>query len=195
MEQGKPARKVHRAGKIVAISQYVAICLMFHAVLWCNNICFIFLGYNPCTEMLSTFVIICNLCSYHTPSLSLARSVIDSFSYSLCSGKKIIGLSAAQVLTILSYNRTQGRNMSHRLSMLICVICGRKLHQWISSNLNISKLQTVVKRPIWSAWLGSHTEAVFSYSSRWLGNCLLCKKCKKEFAVHLCPYAYARPCS
>ena len=150
MEQGKPARKVHRAGKIVAICQYVAICLMFHAVLWCINNLFydvlcIFLVLFAFPRLQSLYrnaFHLCNLCSYHTPSLSLARSVIDSFSYSLCSGKKIIGLSAAQVLSILSYNRTQGRNMSHRLSMLICVICGRKLHQWISSNLNISKLQT-----------------------------------------------------
>ena len=97
---------------------------MFYVFFW---FCSLFLGYNPCTEMLSTFVIF--VATTHPLSLSLARSVIDSFSYSLCSGKKIIGLSAAQVLSILSYNRTQGRNMSHRLSMLICVICGRKLHQ------------------------------------------------------------------
>ena len=71
-------------------------------------VCSLFLAYSPSTEMLTTFVAT-------TPSLSLAPSVIDSFSYSLCSGAKIMRLSASQVLTVLSCNHTQGGNMSRKL--------------------------------------------------------------------------------
>lgn len=179
--------------------RYVPLCFYLFDVSCCLmrcyvsfRICSLFLAYSPCAEMLSTFVA---TCSYHPPlSLSCALWLIPSpilplFWY------KSTWLSAGQVLTILSYNRTQGRNISNRLT--ICVDLRALWAQTTSVNqFKVKHLKTpnscqttnlirLTGEPHWS-----------SVQLQWplAGKLPPAKVYKEEFASYLCPCVYAGLC-